>query len=139
MSQVSIGGFQEFSLPEEIRHSAVMWGSSIDTGELPAASNVNPSSTRRELLKRYEYWRDPVIHDIISRAELDLIYLGWTIPELPTWGTNGIVIVGDATHALSPQTGQGASQALEDTQPLAFLLAHYVSLTDTATDHSRPT
>ena len=33
------------------------------------------------------------------------------------------MLLGDAAHAMDPTTGQGASQALEDSQTLALLLA----------------
>ncbi|KAF2025842.1 FAD/NAD(P)-binding domain-containing protein [Setomelanomma holmii] len=42
--------------------------------------------------------------------------------ELPHWANKGLVLIGDAAHAMDPTTGQGASQALEDSQTLALLL-----------------
>ena len=63
------------------------------------------------------------MREIISKAEVESIYPTWVMPDLPHWGENGIVLIGDATHALSPTTGQGASQALEDAQTLSLLLA----------------
>jgi 2-polyprenyl-6-methoxyphenol hydroxylase-like FAD-dependent oxidoreductase len=46
-----------------------------------------------------------------------------TVPKLPTWSERGIVLVGDAAHAISPTIGQGVSQNLEDAQTLALLLS----------------
>jgi len=34
--------------------------------------------------------------------------------DVPTWHRTRMIIVGDAAHAASPATGQGASMALED-------------------------
>ncbi len=45
------------------------------------------------------------------------------LPELPTWHSRRMVLVGDAAHAVSPSTGQGASLAIEDTVVLARALA----------------
>lgn len=56
------------------------------------------------------------------------------MPELPHWGERGLVLVGDAAHAMDPTTGQGASQALEDSLTLALLLAELVPATDIQTD-----
>jgi 2-polyprenyl-6-methoxyphenol hydroxylase-like FAD-dependent oxidoreductase len=53
---------------------------------------------------------------------VESIYPTWVLDELPHWGENGIVLIGDAAHAMDPTTGQGASQALEDSQTLSLLL-----------------
>lgn len=37
-----------------------------------------------------------------------------------------MVLVGDAAHAMSPTSGQGASQAFEDAQTLTLLLARFL-------------
>jgi 2-polyprenyl-6-methoxyphenol hydroxylase-like FAD-dependent oxidoreductase len=42
------------------------------------------------------------------------------------WGANRIVLVGDSAHAMSPITGQGASQSLEDAQTLALVLRNMI-------------
>ncbi|GAA2508162.1 FAD-dependent oxidoreductase [Winogradskya humida] len=38
----------------------------------------------------------------------------WDVPRLPVWHDDRIVLVGDAAHAVSPSSGQGASMAIED-------------------------
>ncbi|WP_435080488.1 FAD-dependent oxidoreductase [Clavibacter michiganensis] len=40
----------------------------------------------------------------------------------PAWGARRVVLVGDAAHAISPSSGQGASLALEDAAVLGRLL-----------------
>ena len=44
------------------------------------------------------------------------------IPHLPTWHTGRMVVIGDAAHAPSPTSGQGASLAIEDAVVLAKCL-----------------
>lgn len=42
---------------------------------------------------------------------------GWTtydVPRVPTWHRDGMIVIGDAAHATSPASGQGAAMALED-------------------------
>lgn len=44
------------------------------------------------------------------------------MPHLPTWHTDRIIVIGDAAHAPSPTSGQGASLAIEDAVLLAKCL-----------------
>jgi 2-polyprenyl-6-methoxyphenol hydroxylase-like FAD-dependent oxidoreductase len=60
------------------------------------------------------------------------------MPSLPTWHRGRAVLLGDAAHAVSPSSGQGASMAMEDALMLAKCLrdtgapeqafAHYEAL-----------
>ncbi|MEU9376951.1 FAD-dependent monooxygenase [Streptomyces sp. NPDC048255] len=45
-----------------------------------------------------------------------------TMPTVPTWSRGRMVLVGDAVHAASPSSGQGASQAIESSVQLARCL-----------------
>ena len=50
---------------------------------------------------------------------------GWAtydLPSVPTWHRGSMVIIGDAAHATSPSSGQGASMAIEDAVVLARCL-----------------
>ncbi|GAA0362265.1 FAD-dependent monooxygenase [Actinoallomurus spadix] len=49
------------------------------------------------------------------------------LPAVPRWHTSRMLIIGDAAHAASPATGQGASMAMED----AVVLAKALRDTDT--------
>ncbi|KIW48861.1 uncharacterized protein PV06_01422 [Exophiala oligosperma] len=58
----------------------------------------------------------------------------YTTPELPHWHVGGrVVLIGDAAHALQPSSGQGASQALEDSETLALVLEHFMSSSSSST------
>ena len=46
----------------------------------------------------------------------------YDLPHVPTWSTGSAVVIGDAAHAPSPSSGQGASMALEDAVVLAQAL-----------------
>jgi FAD-dependent urate hydroxylase len=46
----------------------------------------------------------------------------YDMPSVPTWHRGPMVIVGDAAHATSPSSGQGASMAIEDAVVLAKCL-----------------
>jgi 2-polyprenyl-6-methoxyphenol hydroxylase-like FAD-dependent oxidoreductase len=45
-----------------------------------------------------------------------------TMPHLPTWHTERILVIGDAAHAPSPSSGQGASLSIEDAVQLGKCL-----------------
>ena len=50
-----------------------------------------------------------------------------TIPHLSRWHTNRMIVVGDAAHAPSPTSGQGASLSIEDAVILATSLRDFGS------------
>lgn len=103
-----------------------VWWSTYETSHPPDTRNFDKQDIIRQLQKRHAGWKDPVIQEIVADAAIDSVYPTWITPELPTWHAHGIVIVGDAAHAMQPSSGQGTSQALEDVQVLSMLLAHYL-------------
>jgi hypothetical protein len=64
-----------------------------------------------------------MIAQCLAQTEaIDTVYPIFYMPDLPSWGRDGCVLVGDAAHAMTPATGQGGSQACEDGLTLALLL-----------------
>ncbi|WP_268903559.1 FAD-dependent oxidoreductase [Herbidospora solisilvae] len=49
-------------------------------------------------------------------------FSNFDLPTVPKWSNSRMVIVGDAAHATSPSSGQGASMAIEDAVVLARCL-----------------
>lgn len=75
-----------------------------------------------ELLKRYKGYPKPIEATVSNTTSLFRTNI-YDILTLPTWHKgNKIVLIGDAAHAVSPNAGQGASMALEDSIYLARLL-----------------
>lgn len=61
--------------------------------------------------------------DLIAAGELQLAGDStFDLPRVPTWSRERLVLIGDAIHAPSPSSGQGASMALEDAVVLAACL-----------------
>ena len=52
--------------------------------------------------------------------------------ETPPGGRGRIVLIGDAAHTMPPDSGQGASCALEDAVVYSLLLSHFLSIADTS-------
>ncbi len=67
---------------------------------------------------------DPLDNAAIIGAErfVTAAYPDYDVPTLPRWSTGRVVLMGDAAHAVTPHSGQGASMALEDALVLAACL-----------------
>jgi 2-polyprenyl-6-methoxyphenol hydroxylase-like FAD-dependent oxidoreductase len=62
--------------------------------------------------------------ELVRTGELELAAdLTYDLGHVPTWWRGHVVLVGDAAHAPSPSSGQGASMALEDAVVLADAMA----------------
>lgn len=103
----------------------MMWWSTYQTDDVPDRATLDIADIKKQMRERHADWKDPVIQEIIRDVQVDSIYPTWVMPELPTWSENGLVLIGDAAHALTPTSGQGASQSIEDAQTLALLLSHF--------------
>lgn len=103
------------------------WWSTYDMTECPDPKTIDRDAITRDLRARHSHWRDPVIQEIIKSVQVETMWPVWTTPELPIWDRDGIVLLGDAAHALPPTSGQGAAQALEDVESFALFLAHYLT------------
>lgn len=90
----------------------------------------------RQLRERHGQWKDPVVQSVLTSARVQNMYPTWTSPELPTWERDGVVLLGDAAHALPPTSGQGASQALEDCEAFTLFFAHHLRDTNEQDDSS---
>lgn len=103
------------------------WWSTYAMDDCPTdPRHIDRDAVAAQLRERHRGWADPVVQDIITgeRTTIESVYPTWTAPELPTWERDGVVLVGDAAHALPPTSGQGSSQALEDVEAFTLFLAH---------------
>lgn len=66
--------------------------------------------------------------ELVQMSSLLLKVNVFDIQSLPTWyDSNRILLIGDAAHAVSPNSGQGVSMAIEDASLLALLLSRTCS------------
>jgi 2-polyprenyl-6-methoxyphenol hydroxylase-like FAD-dependent oxidoreductase len=77
---------------------------------------------RRQLIDLFAADRGPAT-ELIAAGRLQLAGDNThDLPKVPTWRRGPMVLVGDAAHAPSPTSGQGASMAAEDAVVLAKCL-----------------
>ena len=104
--------------------SSIMWWNAIPGPEIPSEdfAALPDGDIRTRLLQIHGDWCAPV--ETIIRRSNPSMYIGsiHDVPSLPTWHRGRVAIIGDAAHAVSPHSGQGASLALEDAMSLANLL-----------------
>jgi 2-polyprenyl-6-methoxyphenol hydroxylase-like FAD-dependent oxidoreductase len=83
---------------------------------------TTPEQWRRQLMELFAADHGPA-GDLIADGFLELAGDStYDLPSVPTWHRGPMVIVGDAAHAPSPTSGQGASMAAEDAVVLAQCL-----------------
>ncbi|KAI8716595.1 FAD-binding-3 domain-containing protein [Fusarium sp. LHS14.1] len=103
---------------------SLAWWSTYEIKECPDPKSLDMDDVMRQLRERHDMWKDPVVQSVLKSAHIQNMYPTWTSSELPTWECDGVVLLGDAAHALPPTSGQGASQALEDCEAFTLFLAH---------------
>ena len=90
-----------------------------DRGDL---ARIPGAEWRRRLLHLVRR-DDPIATRVLEAS--DEILPAWPMydfPNVPIWHRGTAAIVGDAAHAASPSSGQGASMALEDALALGLIL-----------------
>ncbi|KAL4892234.1 hypothetical protein BDV59DRAFT_180322 [Aspergillus ambiguus] len=110
------------------------WWSTYSVDECPNPRTLDKDDVVRQLRERHSHWQDPVIQRILNSVNVESLYPTWTSPQLPTWQRHGVVLVGDAAHALPPTSGQGSSQAFEDVEAFVLLLCHHIREQKPASD-----
>lgn len=95
----------------------VYWYATCNTPENAAE---RPEGRQKELLKLFKGWH-PVVSTLLNATETSMILRNdiSDLQPLPSWNKGRVTLLGDAAHAMTPNMGQGACQALEDALILA--------------------
>jgi 2-polyprenyl-6-methoxyphenol hydroxylase-like FAD-dependent oxidoreductase len=110
-----------------IGNGELMWWSNLPR-EQPLTreelTSFSLDSLKQEMLSIYQDYHKPIAI-LIRNTHSPVKHNIFDIQSLATWHHGRVMLIGDAAHAVSPNTGQGASLALEDALCLAKFLRDY--------------
>ncbi|KAG6906800.1 hypothetical protein DXG01_012048 [Tephrocybe rancida] len=130
---------------DDLKEHSIQWWS-IYEAAIPPSRDESPATVREHLLARHASWKSP--HDTPGRPVYEeIIILGcapensssgsllvlprYEAPRMPHWscpsGSGRVLLLGDAAHVMPPDSGQGASCAVEDAVAIGLLLKQFHS------------
>jgi 2-polyprenyl-6-methoxyphenol hydroxylase-like FAD-dependent oxidoreductase len=92
----------------------IWWFANPPSPKEPTPAELAATPWRARLLDLFKDDQGPMLPIIEATGH---ILPGWNtydFPTVPRWFNDRMVIIGDAAHATSPSSGQGASMAIED-------------------------
>jgi FAD-dependent urate hydroxylase len=101
-----------------------VWFANVPRAQVSRAERdaTTAEQWRRQLVELFAGDRGPA-SDLVAAGRLELAADNThDLPQVPTWHKGPMIVIGDAAHAPSPTSGQGASMAAEDAVVLARCL-----------------
>ena len=96
-----------------------------------------PAGWRAHLLELFADDEVPAAALIRATDEIVGPWNTWDLPRVPVWRDDRTVLIGDAAHAVSPSSGQGASMAIEDAVTLGRCLGARSGVPAALADYER--
>lgn len=103
-------------------HHPFMWWSTFPCQKSPDELRNLTEEDIRSMLKELHHDWIPPIPNLVAKGDSLILTRICDIAHLDSWYEGRVILLGDAAHAVSPHSGQGASMALEDAVYLCKLL-----------------
>ncbi|CCH35390.1 FAD-dependent monooxygenase [Actinosynnema sp. NPDC047251] len=120
----AIGWRGTVDLPVEV--GGETWGRGVKFGLTPQADGRTNwyamTGPDADLESTFGTWHDPIPQVLAASTDVLRHSLDY-LPPLPAYFRGNTVLIGDAAHAMTPDLGQGACQAMIDAVTLADCLA----------------
>lgn len=102
----------------------VWWFANPPSPELPRAelASLGSEQWKERLMALFADDAGPAVEIIRATDGLLIGANQYDMPRVPRWWRGPMIVIGDAAHAASPTSGQGASMATEDAVTLAQCL-----------------
>jgi 2-polyprenyl-6-methoxyphenol hydroxylase-like FAD-dependent oxidoreductase len=85
----------------------------------PAEANARAGDEKAEMQRLFGAWHEPIPTLIAAATDVVRTDIRCLDEPLPRFHSGRVALLGDAAHAMTPNLGQGACQALEDALILA--------------------
>ncbi|HKP17013.1 MAG TPA: FAD-dependent monooxygenase [Gaiellaceae bacterium] len=139
-------GIAEFAHPLMAERIAESWGCGLRIGlqnlgrgwtywfvarNAPAGTRLLGAEAKDQLLEWFRGWHEPVEAVLAATDPAEILQTDlYDRDPLPRWSTGRVTLLGDAAHPMTPDLGQGASQAIEDAVALAECARAATSVSD---------
>jgi 2-polyprenyl-6-methoxyphenol hydroxylase-like FAD-dependent oxidoreductase len=105
----------------------VWWFANVPRSDEPARGEteaITPAQWQPRLAELYAADAGPAAQLVQASGPAEITRASpiHSIPHLPTWHNGRMIVIGDAAHAPTPTSGQGASLSIEDAVVLAQCL-----------------
>lgn len=95
----------------------VWWFANLPEPREPSRQTLRETGSeqwRRRLLQAFSGDAGPAVRLVEATTHALEATVFHTLPSLPRWHSERMIVIGDAAHAPSPSSGQGASLSIED-------------------------